>query len=137
LTTPDQPADPEQGSPAEPIMGRTPDRILGWVEFAFIMGFANWTAFGMIHYFITSGGTLEGLLTMLDTKWKGLLILGAILFFRSLQPSLMKMKLKTPVGDVDMSNFAVLPAASYQNPPATYESAPSTTEGTKKSEGEG
>lgn len=58
----------------------------------------------------------DGLLTMLDTKWKGVLVLAAVLFFRSLQPSLMKMKVKTPVGEVDLSRIAVLPAASYQNP---------------------
>ena len=113
-------------------MGRTPDRILGWVEFGFIVAFAIWTAIGMIQYLIKSGGTLEGLLTMLDTKWKGLLILGAILFFRSLQPSLMKVKLTTPVGEVDMSKIAVLPAASYENPPSTYENAPSTKEPPKE-----
>ena len=122
-------------------MGRTPDRILGWVEFGFIVAFAVWTAIGMIHYLIKSGGTLEGLLTMLDTKWKGLLILAAILFFRSLQPSLMKMKLKTPVGEVDMSKIAVLPAASYENPPSTYANASPAKEvpkeAFKKPEGSG
>jgi hypothetical protein len=80
----------------------------------------------MIHYFFRSSGTLDGLLTMLDTKWKGVLILAAVLFFRSLQPSLMKMKVKTPVGEVDLSKIAVLPAASYQNPEAAADPAKET-----------
>jgi len=98
-------------------LGRTPDRILAWVEFGFIIAFAVWAAVGMIHYLIATNGTLCGLLTLLDTKWKGLAILGGILFFRSLQPGLMRMKLKTPVGEVDMSKIAVLPGTSYENPP--------------------
>jgi hypothetical protein len=38
----------------------------------------------------------------------------------------MKMKLKTPVGEVDMSKIALLPVASYQNPTSTAESPKET-----------
>lgn len=104
-------------------MGRTPDRILAWIEFGFILAFGAWTTFGMVHYAMVTDGTLSGLLTLLDTRWKGLLILGGILFFRSLRPSLMTMKLKTPIGDVDMGTIAVLPGTSYENPIQTGDPA--------------
>jgi hypothetical protein len=35
----------------------------------------------------------------------------------------MKMKVKTPVGEVDLSRIAVLPTASYQNPTSTADQA--------------
>lgn len=38
----------------------------------------------------------------------------------------MKMKLKTPVGEVDMGKIAVLPGASYENPGQTGKPAEKT-----------
>lgn len=105
----------------------TPDRLLAWVEVWFIVTFAIWTTTGMIHYWIATRGTLVGLLSMLDSNWKGVLILVAILFFRTFKLVLQNMKFKSPFGDLDLSQTEKGSPTTYEDPslPVSSESTSS------------
>ena len=104
---------------AQPLLGEKVDPILGWVELAFILLFAIWAAWGMLRYVCTTGGTLDGLLTLLDSKWKGVLILAALVFVRTFHRVLRVAKIKTPIGEIDLGQMPAVVGAptTYENPP--------------------
>lgn len=83
--------------------------------------FAIWTVWGMVQYVWRTGGTLDGLLTLLDERWKGVLILAAFLFLPVVRPLVRTVKLKA--GPLETS-LDVLPPSEYANPPNTTEPTP-------------
>lgn len=53
---------------------------------------AGWAVIGGIHYAIESHWTMKGLLTLLDEKWKGTLLLAGVLFYRTIHEVLARMQ---------------------------------------------
>lgn len=114
-----QPEQPQAGASgpqgAAPAGDHRTDAVLAWIERVFVIALAGYTAWGLLRYAWLTGGTLDGLLTMLDTKWKGVLILSAIVFLRTLKPLVLSAKLKTPFGEVNLPG----PPATFA-PPQSY-----------------
>jgi len=103
--------------PAQPPAQKRLDaagRIVAWGELALVAIFVVWTLWGMALYLWESGGTLDGLLTMLDTKWKGVLILAALLFLPVIRPLVNRLKISVGPLAADVS---LLPPSEYENPP--------------------
>lgn len=59
--------------------------VLQLVELLVAVLAAVWTLIGAVSYLKTTDGSLSGLLTLLDAKWKGVLILAGLLMLRSIQ----------------------------------------------------
>jgi hypothetical protein len=57
---------------------------------------------GAWHYGIDTKWSLTGLLTLLDERWKGTMVLVGVLFYRSFQDLLARVQgpLKTPLGEI-------------------------------------
>lgn len=110
------PSGPSPGS-EQPGWAPRVDWLLAWIEFGFVIAFAIYAAVGMLRYVWHTGGTLDGLLTLLDSKWKGVLILAAIVFFRTLNPLVRGAKLKAAGIEVTLPTATVLPPNSYLSPP--------------------
>jgi hypothetical protein len=74
--------------------------IVQMLEVAILIGVAVWVAAGAVKYGTGDGWTFKGLLTMLDEKWRGALILVGLFFYRSVQETLARTKsFKLPWGE--------------------------------------
>jgi hypothetical protein len=93
-------------------------QLIAWGELALVAMFLIWTFWGMARFFWQTGGALDGLLTLLDEKWKGVLILAAFLFLPVVRPLVKNVKFKA--GPLE-GNIDVLPPSAYENPPNTTE----------------
>jgi len=90
--------------------------VVAWGELALVALVVIWTFWGMARYAWQTGGTLDGLLTLLDEKWKGVLILATLLFLPIVRPLVKTIKLSA--GPVD-ATINVLPPSEYENPSST------------------
>ncbi len=87
-----------------------------WVEVWIILVFVVLATLGLARHAIETGGTLKGLLTMLDERWKGALIIAVVVFYGSLKPLLLKSKLTTPFGDVNFRPLDPDPPSTFPTP---------------------
>lgn len=107
------PAAVPPSAPSPPVRLDVAGRFIAWTELVLVALFALWTLWGMARYFWNTGGSLDGLLTLLDEKWKGVLILAAFLFLPIVRPLVRNVKLKA--GPVE-TTLNILPPAEYENP---------------------
>ena len=78
--------------------------VLAAVELLTLTMLVGWTAIGLVSFGNETHWTLKGLLTMLDEKWRGTLILGILLlFYRSLGDAMDRLKnLTVPFAEVTL-----------------------------------
>lgn len=62
--------------------------MLGGVELTVVLALFGWTLAGLVGYGRKTGWTMEGLLSLVDAKWRGALILGVVLFGGSIRRAL-------------------------------------------------
>lgn len=54
--------------------------LLGGVELTLVLALFGWTLAGLVGYGRKTGWSMDGLLSLVDAKWRGALILGLVLF---------------------------------------------------------
>jgi hypothetical protein len=76
---------------------RAQQAIFQMVELVIVVLVAVWAIIGAWNYAKDTNWKLTGLLTMLDEKWKGALLLSALVFYRSVREALSRAR-KGPFG---------------------------------------
>lgn len=73
------------------------ERALAAIEPGFVLVLAAIVFVAFVRYALANGCSLDGLLTLLDQKWKGTLLLGALLFYRTLRLLLERIEGVSPI----------------------------------------
>jgi hypothetical protein len=79
--------------------------VLVVLEVLVLAAIGLWTLIGLFGHAFKTGWTLSGLLTMLHEPWRGAIILGVFLFYRTLRDGLDQVRfksVKTPVGEIEI-----------------------------------
>jgi hypothetical protein len=86
--------------------------VLTVLETLVLLAVGTWTLIGLVVEAFRTGWTMSGLLMLLHDKWRGAVILGILLLFRTLRDALDRLDLKTvktPLGDVTVRSEPMQP----------------------------
>jgi hypothetical protein len=90
--------DPEPPPPPEKWLVKTYTirmAVLMVTEAVVVVIVAAWAVLGLIRYAVATGGDMEGLLGVLNDKWRGALILAGLLFYGTIRQLLDRLELKS------------------------------------------
>jgi hypothetical protein len=87
------------------------------LEVLILAAIGLWTLIGLFRHAAKTGWTLSGLLTMLHEQWRGAMILGVFLFYRTLREGLDQVRfknVKTPLGELEFHADKLEPVEENQ-----------------------